>query len=357
MWSRVCSLRRRDGSHAPFAVWLFAAVAAHGVLFALFRGSSSSNGAPSSPAARPQEYWDLSLESFAEPAPAPNEPVALHARSSFRPVPHARQYPDDREPTEQSGGAAEPFPPASSNEPRTNAPPAAGEARLSLEQLGAGLTGNAFLRTPVDAPHAPSAEERLEQSMREEIVASDVAAGRGRSGPLVAALRDAVYHVAPRANGSAVFAGTVDGAGVIVALEPVSVSSGFGDWQRVANRAVAALSRRRLRIPAGASGLRVRVKVTSQTKLPSGHDPGLAISALRIPLKKGEGKNSTRVGILEPVLGVTTQENQNPGGGDPLQLPTLKAGIDIFSLAGDPVDIGADARRVVHVELLEEKPM
>jgi hypothetical protein len=193
--------------------------------------------------------------------------------------------------------------------------------------------------------------------MRADIMASDTEVGLTRGGAIADAIRAATSVVDSPRNGTAVFLARTDAAGLVVVLEPTSVSSHFSAWQNVAKRALRSLRDMRLLVPQGAQGLSITLEVRSRVQLPSGHDPGLAVSAFGIPLKKGEGKNSSRIDILKPDLGVDMVENPLSSGDDAQKLPRLRAGISIFGLGADPMDIGAKARRVVHVRVLSERPL
>jgi hypothetical protein len=227
---------------------------------------------------------------------------------------------------------------------------------LSLNQLGIGGQ-NQFLGNRPTPDAKGGAESRLEESMRAEIVASDADVGLARGGAVADAIRSATSVVDSPRNGTAVFLARTDAAGLVVVLEPTSVSSDFSAWQNVAKRALHTLRDKRLRIPRGAQGLSISLEVRSHVQLPSGHDPGLAVSALGIPLKKGDGKNSSRIDILKPDLGVDVVENPTSSSDDPQKLPRLRAGINVFGLSADPMDIGAVPRRVLHVRVLSERPL
>ena len=46
----------------------------------------------------------------------------------------------------------------------------------------------------------------------------------------------------------------------------------------------------------------MRIEIVSELKLPSGHDPGVDVSILGVPITKGDGKQATQVKILDPLV-------------------------------------------------------
>ncbi len=101
----------------------------------------------------------------------------------------------------------------------------------------------------------------------------------------------------------------------------------------------------------------MRLALESKHQLPSGRSPGLTLSLLGIPLKNAPKKNVTRIDILKPHASVEIVETPDPGGGAPLRLPALQLGVNILGVKGDPVDSGANARRVVSVRVTDEQPL
>lgn len=235
-------------------------------------------------------------------------------------------------------------------------PPAEPGPSLSLNQLGIG-DQNPFLgdRPKADAPG--SAESRLNESLRAEIADADVHAGLTRGGPVISALRLATFEVATPNNGTASFLARTDATGLVVSLEPTDVSSHYAAWQKVARRALGQLKGKRLRVPDGSQGLSVRLEVVSRIQLPSGRDPGLGVSALGLPIKKGDGEHSTRIDILKPSVDLRSIDVPGTTGADPHGLPTLRLGVNLFGLDADPVDVGAKAQRIVRVRVVNERPL
>lgn len=213
---------------------------------------------------------------------------------------------------------------------------------LSLSQLGVGQ-GNPFMRRTEPAPPPPPApatareektarvKRRLDRALAQGLLSQDTASGRGAGSPVMRSLEAAVYASSAPLNGQASFVFVIDGDGKLVSS---SVGHASGDrevWSRVARQTAQALAQKKLSVPKGKS-VRLTVAVSSHLELPSGADPGVAVSALGIPLKKGGGPRSTKVDLLNPL---------NP--------------LAPLSLLGDPADIGAKARRMVHAHVVSEE--
>jgi hypothetical protein len=86
--------------------------------------------------------------------------------------------------------------------------------------------------------------------------------------------------------------------------------------------------------------------------MPSGRDPGLEVSLFGVPVQHGQGKDPTRLELFNLLPKVEMVEIPNPGGGADLTLPMINVGIVPLSLRADPVDLGANAQRLVHGKVL-----
>jgi hypothetical protein len=104
----------------------------------------------------------------------------------------------------------------------------------------------------------------------------------------------------------------------------------------------------------------MRIEVTSREEMPSGHDPGVAVSVLHVPLTHGRGPKATKVDILDVAPKVVVDlpdPNEDPSVGQAAPVRFPKAHVQVLTLFGtdgDLVDIGAAARRVVHARVLDE---
>jgi hypothetical protein len=228
--------------------------------------------------------------------------------------------------------------------------------RLSLAELGIGapvpLVG---AHTPEKLPDpAARAARSVEKSINDALAAKDREIGLGSDGPVVSALERATYGSALSGNGTATFVARIDSSGRVSLLQVLNVNGDHKGWSKVARRALATLSRRKLRVPQGAKGVELRIKVESRWALPSGADPGLEVRMFGVPLKKGQGKRSSRISIFEPVAKVEKVLVPQPGGGS-IEMPVPQMGVGVLGVAGDPSDIGAKPRRIVHAEVESQK--
>ena len=227
--------------------------------------------------------------------------------------------------TEQASGDSEPAP---------STAPSAAASHLSLSALGVDGT-NPFLDRgdPAAARAAKAArvKRRLDHALAQGLTNSDVASGRGPGSPVVRSLEASVYASTVPLNGTASFILVIDSEGKLVSSALGAANGDREGWVRVARQTAQAFAGRKLQVPRGKS-LKLTVEVTSHLELPSGADPGVDVHVLGMPIKKGDGPRSTRIDILDPL---------HPG--------------TILSLAGDPVDIGAHARRMVHAHVVSEE--
>lgn len=192
------------------------------------------------------------------------------------------------------------------------------------------------------------ARRRLERSLSEAARDRERDLGLGPEGPVLTALASATAASLAPVRGRAVLVAEVDASG---AVESVRVEESDGDragWDDAAHIALGALAGKRLKQPPKTQHASLRIELTSDWKLPSGHDPGTEVRVLGLPLSKGEGKQSTRVEILPlPKLRVDVVEIA-PG----LKLPIASLQIGLFGTDADPAEVGAKARRIVHARLL-----
>lgn len=142
-----------------------------------------------------------------------------------------------------------------------------------------------------------------------------------------------------------------DATGRTLSVELLDASSDSAEWERVAAALKRALAERPLRIPAGSSGMRLELVVSSREQLPSGADPGFAVELFGATLKEGAGPRSTRLSLLTPKIMV--QEMEVPYTNGRSTMTTVAVVPSIMAFSGDVVDIGAAARRVVSARLVQ----
>ncbi len=97
----------------------------------------------------------------------------------------------------------------------------------------------------------------------------------------------------------------------------------------------------------------MHIEIVSAYKMPSGADPGTDVTLLHVPLKKGDGKKSSRIDLLDPIPKIVTVDPPADST-SPVKLPRTEARWTIISMQGDVSDIGARPRRIVHGRVLDE---
>jgi hypothetical protein len=249
-------------------------------------------------------------------------------------------------------GPSEPASDGAAAAPESSAP------SLSLEALG--VSKNPFL-TPPPATTAAEARmalgRRIDHVLRSGLAAHDQELGLGPEGPALTAVTQLVMQSTTRPNTSARILLRTDGSGEVIHVELADASGDTAGWNTVAADLLKSLRGKKLRVPNGTGGVTMQLRVDSREQLPSGADPGLAVDLFGVEVKKGQGERSTRVQVLTPKIELGTYElvKDDPRS----KIPVIGVSITLFSLMGDPVDIGAPARRVVHAHLvkLETHPL
>ncbi len=72
-----------------------------------------------------------------------------------------------------------------------------------------------------------------------------------------------------------------------------------GGWANATELALDALRGKKLRMPSTAKRATMRIEIVSEMKMPSGHDPGVDVSNLGVPITKGDGRQATQVRLLD----------------------------------------------------------
>jgi hypothetical protein len=108
------------------------------------------------------------------------------------------------------------------------------------------------------------------EAMRGALHDQDVALGMGSGGPVVTALEDAVHAGTAPLNSHAVLIAIADASGIVTRVEVESASDDLASFRAIAADVLARLREKRVRIPAAAHGVSMRIEVSSGLSLPSG---------------------------------------------------------------------------------------
>ncbi len=284
-----------------------------------------------------------------EPRPEP-----LAAASTEAPVPRAlgvlvpRAESTASEPPSAPADEPSPAPPAG-----VPAPARGPVVPLTTRELGLASGPNPFLPRSEQAVALAESRRAVDRALKDPARERETELGLGPEGPVLTALGEATSRSTAPVRGRAVFVATADESGVF-ALELRDAEGSRAGWDDARTIALAALKGKKLRLPAGATRAVMRLEVRSDWKLPGGQDPGTNVSVLRIPVGKGETKDSTRVTILDPIPKLRVTEIPLPNG---VKIPVPSVEIDLFSTNADPANTGAKPRRVVHAHVIETQVM
>jgi hypothetical protein len=235
-------------------------------------------------------------------------------------------------------------------------PAAGGSIQITVQRPeDIGLGGrNPFLPKSEAAVEQAESKRAVDHALRDPARERDKELGLGPEGPVLTALAEGTARSLAPVKGRAVFVATTNSEGEVVSLDVASDEGGRAGWLDAARIAIASLRGKKLRLPPKTSRAVMRIEVTSAWKLPSGQDPGTDVTLFHIPLSKGEGKDSAKVSILDPVpkFHVDYIEIGGPGGA---KIPLVSVQIDLFHTNVDPTNIGASARRVVHTHVIDSQ--
>ena len=191
----------------------------------------------------------------------------------------------------------------------------------------------------------PNLSERGTRMLRDPLWERDKSLGLGADGPVITALESSAQASTAPVNGKAVFDVVVGSDGMVASL---TVSEGGIAWSGVARDALAAVRGKKARVPGSAkNGIAMKIEIESRVLLPSGHSPTTALDIAGIPITKGDDK-STKVSILKPQILMVPLDAEGK-----VQIPM--ANFTIIGTNGDPADIGARPRRVIHAKVIREE--
>ena len=186
---------------------------------------------------------------------------------------------------------------------------AGGTAARDLGMRAGG--GNATMRSAVDgvigrdAPaNAPG--EGAMASVQRGVDLHDREVGLGAGGPLVGVTRDAVRDGLTASVGHALLEFRTDGTGIVIGVRVLEANAERRAWDDVAARLTESASKKRLRVPPGAKGVAVTVRVESAMKTASAHDAGeTSVSVFGIPVKKSRAAHPVHVDVSIPIVSMT----------------------------------------------------
>lgn len=223
---------------------------------------------------------------------------------------------------------------------------------LSLGELGVGPGNNPFLAPSGRRSGGTqrSLADQIDHVLRSGLAQHDQKLGLGPEGLAVAAVTDLVMQSTSAPNTSALLVLRTDGSGETVHVELAEASGETAAWEAIVAGLQKALHGKKLRVPPGSGGVTMQLRVESREQLPSGADPGLAIDLFGKEVKAGAGDRSTRLELLTPKI---VLEQYQVSSTDPhAKIPVVGFQFTVLGVMGDPVDIAAVARRVVHAHLV-----
>lgn len=255
---------------------LVAALALHGALF-LTRSRHAPHGAPL--AAQPAtEFDEIEVAPALDKAPEASEPSevqraagAAHASAAVaRTSNHAAALAAPGLDTAQAADATTGADTALTGS-GTSAPEPAGSAEANAApKLDLHLDDGFFMRPAAeDLPRVRKPE--IQRQLEAAILADDVKRGAARGNVLVGSLNEAVRASGP-VRGEALLSVIVGADGSVSGVE--FTRGAASDWAAAVASFRALAARKRVRVPAGARGLRVTFSVRSKVQLPSGKSIG-----------------------------------------------------------------------------------
>jgi hypothetical protein len=153
-----------------------------------------------------------------------------------------------------------------------------------------------------DAPaSAPGADAMA--SVQRGVDLRDREVGLGAGGPLVGVTRDAVRDGLTASVGHALLEFRTDGTGLVIGVRVLESNAERRAWDDVAAHLAESASKKRLRVPPGAKGVAVTVRVESAMKTASAHDAGeTSVSVFGIPVKKSRAAHPVHVDVSIPIV-------------------------------------------------------
>lgn len=205
--------------------------------------------------------------------------------------------------------------------------------------LGLGDTRGALVRQMAANGQLGGEGEASPGHLVEALDALDVERGFGRGGPVVQAVEDAARDPGAPPEGVAIFDITIERSGAI-SVRVSEETANREDWERLTTYVASAVKKRAVRIPDGAQGLRVGVRVEAKIRYPDGRDPKKSGAfASSTGLTTHETKD--HVDIVLPSVTVGVRGKVCSGG------LTLSAAGPSLSGGCSPENVGTHPERVV----------
>ncbi|HEY4015325.1 MAG TPA: hypothetical protein VGM06_18400 [Polyangiaceae bacterium] len=212
--------------------------------------------------------------------------------------------------------------------PSATAAPAESSAWTLQAERPADVTNPAFIARAVRPAVAERANEGVSTTggLVEGLDAHDVEVGLGRGGPVITALENAAASEAAPFEGAATFDFAIQSDGH-VSMAVLDATSSLEDWNKVGEATRKALDPKAVRIPPGARGWHVVVRVEAKVQFPNGLDPN----------KLGARFTASPTGVTFAATGKVCSVR-------------VTAGLTLVPITGgcDPSNIGVRPLRVVH---------
>lgn len=266
---------RRSALDRPTRVSIFVALGAHVLAFVVVR--------PRMPTARVRdesvtEAVDMTIEAVepekvleqAEPMPAA-APAVVAAMP--KPIAHVKSIAP--EPSVEIVAPPAPSGAGSASGVGPGAGAGATETKAAIPELiDTSAPGkHAFILPPSSSGKPMTKEEaiaaKLDASIKGTLDAKDQVIDGGYGGPVVSAAHVAASGIHAPQVGYATFDIETDGKGLVTTVKLVDYGGDLG-WQHVQKELQTNLETQRLKVPTGANGVHVRVRVDADMKLPSG---------------------------------------------------------------------------------------
>jgi len=255
---------------------LLGALALHGLALLVH----ARHAAPQHAAVAPRE--EQAIEVIEDPSPdEPSVTEALptheHREASSATSPTARERSASREvavfaPDTNAPGDGDATPTAG---PVAAASSAQAEATTAPRKIDLGLDGRFFLR-PANEILGRASKTSIQRNLEASLAASDVQHGLARGNVLLGSLNAAVRESGP-VRGEALLSVTVGADGSVTDVQFLRGLA--ADWGAALSAFRELASRKRLRVPAGARGLRVTFSVQAKVQLPSGKEEPVEVAS------------------------------------------------------------------------------